>query len=110
MQVNWNFNISVNCDLSQFFIDNRQNLKQAIGTYVAYRILSDYVYTSEVSGIEQTVKDNAFEVLNGNTATKMETFERKMNRAIESVNFDTGNVNKSPCLPCARGGVTVSFA
>ena len=106
----FNFNISINCDLSQFFIDNRQNLKQAIGTYVADRILNDYVYSSEVSGLEQAVKDMAFEALNGNTQTKLVTFESKKNKAISSVNFDTGNVNKSPCLPCARGGVTTSFA
>jgi hypothetical protein len=105
----FNFNISVNCDLSQFFIDNRQNLKQAIGTYVAGRILGNYVYSGEVSGLEQSVKDMAFEVLSGNVATKLEPFEKKMNRAIENANLDTGNVNKSPCLPCARGGQTVTF-
>lgn len=106
----FNFNVSVNCDLSQFFIDNRQNLKQAIGVYVVHRVLNDYVYTSEVSGLEQNVKDLAFEVLSGNVATKLQPYEKTVSKALEAVNLDTGNVNKSPCLPCARGGVTVSFA
>ena len=106
----FNFNISINCDLSQFFIDNRQNLKKAIGTYVVHQILSNYVFSSEVSGLEQSVKDNAFEVLSGNTATKLETLEKKMNRIIDAINFDTGNVSKSPCLPCARGGIEIGVA
>jgi hypothetical protein len=106
----FNFNISVVCDLSQFWIDNKLNLKNAIGTYVVGRIINDYVYSSQSSSIEQNVQDLAFEVLNGNTTTKASTFEKRKESAIKEVMLDNGNVNNSPCIPCANNGIKITWS
>ena len=106
----FNFNISVVCDLSQFWIDNKMSLKNALGVYVADRIINDYIYSSQSSALEQNVQDLAFEVINGNATTKASPMSSRKASAIKEVVLDNGNVNNSPCIPCAQNGIKITWS
>lgn len=107
---NWgfNFNISIKCNLTQFWIDNRATMTDAIGKMVAQKVLEMYVGSSQVSATEQNVQNLALRALEGASDTKAIPFTQTVKDAIESVNLDQGNVNNHPCLPCARKGSSIS--
>lgn len=100
----FNFNITIKCNLSQFFIDNRLQMKELIGKTVVWQILLMYAGSSQVSAIQQNVRILALRALEADKDTKASKWESQVDRAVKTTNFDQGNVNNNPCIPCARKG------
>ena len=98
-----NFNVSVVCNLSQFWIDNRLTMVNAIGKTVVLKILQMMKASSQISAIEQNVQFNIIRDLEGDKETKSVPFWQQAERSIKSTNFDQSNIN-STCVPCARKG------
>ena len=98
-----NFNVSVVCNLSQFWIDNRLTMVNAIGKTVALKILQMMKASSQISAIEQNVQFNIIRDLEGDRETQSVPFWQQAERSIKSTNFDQSNIN-STCVPCARKG------
>ena len=103
----FNFNISIKCDLSQYFIDNKKSFKVAIGRMVALKVLEMFIGSSQSSAVEQNLQALAIRAVEGATDTKQLPFSSKVYSAIKSINLDEGSANNSPCLPCARKGATI---
>ena len=104
---NWgfNFHISVGCNLTQFFIDNRLTLKKVIGLKVAMKVLEMMKFSSQINNIEESVKIMIIRDLEGARDTGSTPMWERLEKAIDAVNFDEGNLSKD-CLPCARKPVT----
>ncbi len=98
-----NFNVSVVCNLSQFWIDNRLTMVNAIGKTVVLKILQMMKSSSQISAIEQNVQFNIIRDLEGDRETQSVPFWQQAERSIKSTNFDQSNIN-STCVPCARKG------
>ncbi len=98
-----NFNVSVVCNLSQFWIDNRLTMVNAIGKTVALKILEMMKASSQISAIEQNVQFNIIRDLEGDRETQSVPFWQQAERSIKSTNFDQSNINTT-CVPCARKG------
>ena len=98
-----NFNVSVVCNLSQFWIDNRLTMVNAIGKTVVLKILQMMKASSQISAIEQNVQFNIIRDLEGDRETQSVPFWQQAERSIKSTNFDQSNIN-STCVPCARKG------
>lgn len=100
---NWgfNFNISVGCNLSQFWIDNRRSLANCIGLSVAMRVLEDMKFSSQINNIEQSVRVMIVRDLEGASDTGAMPLHEQLNQAIRGLKLDEGNLHKD-CLPCAR--------
>ena len=100
---NWgfNFNISVGCNLSQFWIDNRRTLANCIGLSVAKRVLEDMKFSSQINNIEQSVRVMIVRDLEGAADTGSKPLHERLSEAIEGLKLDEGNLHKD-CLPCAR--------
>lgn len=98
-----NFNVSVVCNLSQFWVDNRLSMVNAIGKTVALKILEMMKASSQISAIEQNVQFNIIRDLEGDRETQSVPFWQQAERSIKSTNFDQSNIN-STCVPCARKG------
>jgi hypothetical protein len=100
---NWgfNFHISLTCNLTQFFIDNRLTLKNVIGVKVAMKVLEMMKFSSQINNIEESVKIMIIRDLEGASDTGSMPMWHRLEKAIENVNLDEGNLNKD-CLPCAR--------
>lgn len=109
---NWglNINLSVKCDLSQYFIDNKLSFKIAIGNMVAYQILQMLSASSQVSALEQNIQPLSRDTLEGITGTKTPPFKTIVSNAIKAIELDQGSQNDNPCLPCARKGARFTHA
>lgn len=103
----FNINLSVKCDLSQFWIDNRLSFKNAIGKSVVFKVLQMFIGSSQVSAVEQNLQVLALRAVEGANDSKQEPYYKQVERAIEVINLDQGNINESPCLPCARRGSSI---
>lgn len=103
-----NFNITVSCNLSRFWIDNRLTFADAIGKTVAMKVLEMIATSSQSSGTEQNLQPMAIMTLEADKETKATTFLSQVERSIKVLTLDEGNVNNNPCLPCARKGSRTS--
>lgn len=104
---NWgfNFHISVTCNLTTFYIENRATLKNVIGIKVAMKVLEMMKFSSQINNIEESVKIMIIRDLEGASDTGSVPMWERLEKAIEALNLDEGNLNKD-CLPCARKPVT----
>lgn len=100
---NWgfNFNITIGCNLTQFWKDNKRTLKNSIGLKVAMNVLEMMKYSSEINNVEEAVKIMIIRDLEGAEDTKNKPLWLKAHIAIKALNLDQSNLN-SDCLPCAR--------
>ena len=101
----FNFNISIKCDLTQFWIDNRLTMTNALGKIVALKVLEMMKASSQVSAIEQNVQINIIRDLEGDGDTRQVRFWAQVERAVKAVNLDQANINNT-CVPCARKGAS----
>jgi len=101
----FNFNISIKCDLTQFWIDNRLTMTNALGKIVALKVLEMMKASSQVSAIEQNVQINIIRDLEGDSDTRQVPFWAQVERAVKAVNLDQANINNT-CVPCARKGAS----
>ncbi len=100
---NWgfNFNITIVCDMTQFWIDNRAYMVDVIGLSVAMRVLKMMKFSSQINNVEEGVKIMIIRDLEGATDTKNPPLNEMLDDAIEALILDQGNLNVA-CLPCAR--------
>jgi hypothetical protein len=100
---NWgfNFHISVGCNLTQFFKENRLTLKKVIGLKVAMKVLEMMKFSSQINNIEEAVKIMIIRDLEGASDTGNIPIWQRLESAINALNLDEGNLHKD-CLPCAR--------
>ena len=101
----FNFNISINCNLTQFWIDNKLIMTNAIGKYVALKVLEMMKASSQISHVEQNVQINIVRDLEGDADKRQVPFWQQADRAIQATNLDQGNINNI-CVPCARKGAS----
>jgi hypothetical protein len=97
----FNFNITIGCDLSQFWVDNRRLLADVLGLAVAMDVLEMMKYSSQINNVEEAIKIMIVRDLEGTTDTKNPPLNEKLADAIKALNLDQGNLDKD-CLPCAR--------
>ena len=100
---NWgfNFNITVGCNLTQFWIENRSTLKKVIGLSVTMKVLEMMKFSSQINNIEEAVKIMIIRDLEGPKDTGAQPMWLRLKMAINALNLDEGNLSKD-CLPCAR--------
>ena len=101
----FNFNISIKCNLTQFWIDNRATMTNALGKIVALKVLEMMKASSQVSAIEQNVQINIIRDLEGDGDTRQVPFWAQVERAVKATNLDQANTNGT-CVPCARKGAS----
>lgn len=100
---NWgfNFNISINCDLTNFWCDNRRSLKNVLAQRVTIKILRTIQFSQQINYVEEQLKTMIIRDLEGDKETKYINLFQKYERAVKALNFDMSSINKD-CLPCDR--------
>lgn len=100
---NWgfNFHISVTCNLTQFWIENRLSLKKVIGLKVAMKVLEMMKFSSQINNVEESVKIMIIRDLEGASDTGSVPMWQRLKSAINALILDEGNLGED-CLPCAR--------
>lgn len=105
---NWgfNFNVSVKCDLSNFWCDNRTSLRTALGLRVVYKILKDISFSNQINHVEEQLKMMIIRDLEGDSETRYINIADQYEKALKALKFDHSSIN-SICLPCSvNSGVT----
>jgi len=95
-----NFQISVNCDFTNFLIQNRLLFTQAIGLQVAVRFYDDLQVAIRNNNISDRLQAIAPHKLH-NSMTGDKGLKKELKDAINEVDFDTSNLY-SKCLPCIQ--------
>jgi hypothetical protein len=100
---NWgfNFHISVDCNLTQFWKDNKRSLKKVIGYSVAIKVLEDMKASNQINNVSEHLKVMIIRDLEGTNDTGAIPLWKRRMMAINALILDEGNVS-SDCLPCAR--------
>ena len=101
----FNFNISVYCDLTQFFIDNRLTMTNVIGQMVALKVLQMMKASAQINNIDQTVQINIIRDIEGDASTQNVPLWKQVENGIKGMNLDQSSINKL-CVPCAKKGVS----
>lgn len=107
---NWgfNFNISVKCDLTNFWCDNRMTLRTALGLKVVHKVLKDISFSQQINHIEEQLKMMIIRDLEGDKETNYINIPQQYERALKAIKFDHSSIN-SICLPCSvNSGVSYS--
>ncbi len=97
----FNFNITVGCNMSQFWKENRLSLKKVIGLQVCMNILMDMRSSMQVNNVAETLFFNIVRDLEGPKDTQAKPLHEKLDDAINALVLDEGNLNVD-CIPCAR--------
>jgi hypothetical protein len=94
-----NIRLSVICDLTEFFIDNKFAFKNLLALKVTDSILRDMKYSQEINFIEENIKMMIIRDLEGDMETKMLNITTQYQKELKSVSYNISAIN-SKCLPC----------
>lgn len=105
-----NLRISAECDLSQFFCENRFSLKKALGLKLSYLVLKDIQFSQQINYIEESLKHMIIRDLEGDKDTNYINIVDQYLNEIKAVNFDH-SAKDYYCLPCDNNkGVSYDVA
>lgn len=98
-----NMKMSVHCDLTDFFIQNRTSFKTLLQWKVVNKILEMMKFSQQINNIEKNIKMMIIRDLEGDIDTKLTNIPTRYSRELRSVKFNTGGIN-SDCLGCESDG------
>lgn len=96
-----NLKLTVRCDLTEFFIQNRFAFKNLLAIKVAHIILNDMKYCQETSYIEENLKMMIIRDLEGDKETNALNISQQYTRELKAVNFNIQGINNR-CLDCKK--------
>ncbi|MGB0896926.1 MAG: hypothetical protein ACPGRW_06360 [Flavobacteriaceae bacterium] len=104
-----NFRMSVRCDLTQFFKENKFAFKNLLALKVVYKVLNMMKFSQETNYIEENIKNMIIRDLEGDKETNLLNIPIQYSRELNSVKFNTSMMNKL-CFTCKqlRHGVKYS--
>lgn len=94
-----NLKLTTECDLTQFFIDNRFMFKNLLSLKVVHKILYDMKFSTQTNYIEEDLKMMIIRDLEGDKETNYLNISQQYDREMKAVKFNTGGIN-SLCLDC----------
>lgn len=103
-----NLNVSVRCDLTNFFIENRFAFKNLLAYKVTYKVLQMMKFSQQINYIEENLKMMIIRDLEGDVDTKLLNIPTLYNRELKSVSFNISGIN-AVCLNCKEDGFAPSI-
>lgn len=96
----FNFNISINCDLTTFWCDNRKSLKNILALRVTIKILKAMQFSQQINHVEEQLKMMIIRDLEGDKETNYINLYQQYSRAVKALKFNHSSISKV-CLPCS---------
>lgn len=103
-----NLKMTVQCDLTDFFIQNKFTFKDLLGWKVIHRILNDMKFSQQINNIEENIKMMVIRDLEGDVDTKLTNIPSLYWKELKSVAFDISGIN-SKCLGCESDATAPQF-
>lgn len=94
-----NAQITVSCDLTDFFCRNVDLCRLALQKFVACKLLSEFANSTRMNRIKEEVAALA--------AADYDKIKKESDRLMQNLNFDFSDLG-SICLPCGTSGVKVT--
>ena len=102
-----NLAMSVQCDLTDFFISNKNIFVRALWMQLAHDALSQMAFSTRIDGLKQTLRNDAYAELKGDPNRPYRTgIEYELSKEYEALCVAVGDMN-SPCLSKKNKGIKV---
>lgn len=92
-----NFKFSVNCDLTEFFIQNRNAFKNLLSTKVAHLILKDMRFSQETNYVQESLRQMVIREVEGDKETNALNISQQYDRELKAVKYNIAGINNR-CL------------
>lgn len=103
-----NLRLKVECDLTEFFIQNKFHFKNLLAYKVVHKVLNMMKFSQEINAIEENIKHMIIRDLEGDIDTKLMNIPTLYHKELKSVNFNIEGIN-SKCLPCTASGYAPTY-
>lgn len=106
----WGMNLrfTVECDLTNFLIDNRKAFKNLLAIKVVWRILNDMKFSQQINYIEENLKNMIIRDLEGDIETKLTNVPTQYAKELKAVSYNISSINKA-CLKCESDGYAPTY-
>ncbi len=96
---NWGLNleIAINCEISEFLIQNQNSLAAPVADQFAVLALEQIMNSTRENSVSEKTKQLAYTALDGGENSP--GMYKKLDQALENLSFDFSGFD-SPCLPC----------
>lgn len=103
---NWgmNFKLTVECDLTRFFIESKHHLKNLLALKVTHKVLQYMKFSQQINYVEENLKMMIIRDLEGDKQTNYLNIVQQYNRELKAVEYNISGINKE-CLPCREQGL-----
>lgn len=102
-----NFEISLYCDFTRFFVQQRREFKSVLSKRVAMDLLREIAYNpnARINQIESSVtREQILYEIDGDTRGRKTGIAAKYERAMKAISLDVEGLDRV-CMPCKRRGV-----
>ena len=102
-----NLQVSVECDVTDIFLENKRTFQTVIGLQMAADMLMEFAYNPNYQITRSTQalsKNELLYELNGNEGSFHNSVSYKLKKAIKAVKIDMTNMSRV-CYPCSNGGI-----
>ena len=93
-----NFGTTIECDLSQYFVEQKLTFADAIGKQVAVDILNDIKHSDRANRIAEVNRNMIIRDLEGDRETFEKGLQERLEMSLKALDFDFSKID-SPCLP-----------
>lgn len=95
----FNLKLAVRCDLTQFFIDNKLSVADAIISKITIKILEQIFHTKNINQTSDSALVRLQIDLFGDATTKEKSFNQKYKDSLKMLNLNFSSINNS-CIKC----------
>lgn len=103
-----NMKLSVRCDLTDFFVQNKFVFKNLLAYKVVHKILMMMKYSQQINYIEENLKMMIIRDLEGDVDTKLLNIPTLYHKEMKSVTFNISSIN-AKCLECKNVNKGVKY-
>lgn len=103
-----NLEISVNCDITDFIIEQRQLFQDIIAKQVAIDMLREFAYNANVRTNRHSINasrlDILYEIDGDSSSMKKSGLSYQLDLAFDAIDLNTRGIDRI-CLPCKNNGI-----
>jgi hypothetical protein len=107
---NWGLNlaITVTCDLTDFFIDNRKSFARLLWKQVAADVLKAIAFSTRMDGTSKSIKNDAYLEIKGDPSKNYQSgIEYELSKEYKSMALGINDLN-TPCMnKHSKGGIRI---
>jgi len=99
-----NFNINIECDITNYLVENKSQLTTMLGNCVAYKIMKGVEYSQQRNFVNDDLAGSVQVELNGLESNEMiDSIAKQIQDSVNALTIDQAELS-SVCFPCYKKG------